>query len=230
MIRRARLPFALAISALVLASQPAAAEEAKAADAGSVVLTHARPNWTWAFAVYGGNWTNSTLPAFPFNAATGRLTFEDAQIASVIANRHLLDFGFALPGTRYRFEGFSLEAEATLDKHFGLEHHWETTGALVVRSGEIDLGSALRMNVSWGNGLSWALERPAWEEGPTGRHGVDSRRLQYHMSFETGFTPTAAANVSLFMRLHHRSGIYGVISPQHTGSNYVGAGVRIALP
>jgi hypothetical protein len=46
------------------------------------------------------------------------------------------------------------------------------------------------------------------------------------MAFETAFTPKSNRNLSAFLRLHHRSGIYGVISPRRTGSNYVGAGLR----
>jgi hypothetical protein len=31
---------------------------------------------------------------------------------------------------------------------------------------------------------------------------------------------------SLFLRLHHRSGVYGLIAPQHVGSNFITFGLR----
>lgn len=191
-----------------------------------VILTETRPPSTWAVALYGGVWTNSTLPSFPYNLIRGKLTFENARIASLIVERRLFDFDLDVPGTHWRLNGFSLEAEGTLNQHFGLQDHVEATAALKLRSGEIALGSVASMNFAWANGLSYALEAPKWEYGPSLLHGVDSRRLQYFMGFETAITPTAAKNLSAFFRLHHRSGIYGVVSPRRTGSNYVGAGLR----
>jgi 2-polyprenyl-3-methyl-5-hydroxy-6-metoxy-1,4-benzoquinol methylase len=31
---------------------------------------------------------------------------------------------------------------------------------------------------------------------------------------------------SVFLRLHHRSGVYGLIAPQHVGSNFITIGLR----
>ncbi|MDK9697483.1 MAG: hypothetical protein OEL76_13950 [Siculibacillus sp.] len=194
-----------------------------------VVLTEARPPSTWAVALYGGVWTNSTLPRFPINLVSGRLTFEDARIVSLVIDRRLFDFGLDIPGTQLRLDGFSLEAEGTVSRHVGLEDHVEATAAVKLRSGEIGLGSVGSMNVAFANGLSWAFERPKWEYGPGLVHGVDSRRLQYYMGFETAFTPKGAKNLSAFVRLHHRSGIYGLISPRRTGSNHFGVGLRWTL-
>lgn len=218
---------ALLASTLLTAS--ARADELVAPAPDKVILTEARPSSNWAVALYGGVWTNSTLPSFPYNLVRGKLTFEDAQIYSLIVNRRLLDFDVDIPGTRYRLNGFSLEAEGTLDQHAGLQDHVEATAAIALRSGQIPLGSMLSMNLAWSNGFSYAFSKPKWEFGPSGLHGVDSRNLQYFMAFETAFTPTAMKNLSAFLRLHHRSGIYGVISPRKTGSNYVGGGLRWAF-
>ncbi len=215
-----------AVIASTLLAGSASAEELVAPSPDKVILTEARPTSNWAVALYGGVWTNSTLPSFPINLVRGKLTFEDAQIYSLIVNRRLIDFDLDIPGTRYRLNGFSLEAEGTLDQHAGLQDHAEATAAIALRSGQIPLGSMLSMNLAWSNGVSYAFSTPKWEFGPTGRHGVESRNLQYFMAFETSFTPTAMRNLSAFMRLHHRSGIYGVISPRKTGSNYVGGGLR----
>ena len=88
------------------------------------------------------------------------------------------------------------------------------------------------MNVSWGNGLSYALAKPSWERGTSGLRGIDTPQLQYFMSHEVEFRHAAAQNISGFVRLHHRSGMYGVFSSGvgGTGSNYIGAGLRILFP
>jgi hypothetical protein len=46
------------------------------------------------------------------------------------------------------------------------------------------------------------------------------------MGLETEFTHESTPNAHFFLKLHHRSGIYGLISPRKTGSNYIGAGLR----
>jgi hypothetical protein len=215
-----------AVASLMATSLRAEENDLVAPVADKVILTTARPAGDWTVALYGGVWTNSTLPSFPINLVRGKLTFDDVKIASLIVGRRLMGFDLDLPGTRYRLEGFTLEAEGTLSQHFGLEDHVEATAALALRSGEIGLGSMASLNLAWANGFSYAFDAPKWEYGPTHIHGVDSRRIQYYMGFEAVVTPTAAQNLSAFFRLHHRSGIYGVISPRKTGSNYVGGGLR----
>lgn len=197
---------------------------------GDIVLSTARPPSWGAIAVYGGMWAESRLPTFPYNLVTGKVSYHKAYMAGAIGSVRIVDFGFGLFGSRYRFEGFSLEAEAQIFKHFGLQSHVETVAALVLRSGEFVLGRNWSMNVAWGNGISYAWSDPKWEMGSTGIRGVGSRRTQYHMFFETAFTPRSAPQLAVFLRLHHRSGMYGVISPQRTGSNYVGAGFRYSFP
>ena len=189
-------------------------------------LTTPRPaDQRLSLAVYAGRWTNSRLPTFPYNLVTGRLTTENAQIYGALANWRFVDFSLPLPGAA-RLDGFSLELEAGLFKHGGRQDHVEGTAALVLRSGQIPLFSGLSFNLAMGNGLSYAFSRPAFEFGPTGVRGVDSRQLQYHMSFEAAFSHENLSQFELFARLHHRSGIYGVISPRRTGSNYIGGGLR----
>ncbi len=189
-------------------------------------LTKPRPaGQRFSVSAYAGQWTNSRLPTFPYNLVTGRLTTENAQIYGALANWRFFDFSLPLPGAA-RLDGFSLELEGGLFKHGGRQDHVEGTAALVLRSGQIPLFSGLSLNLAMGNGLSYAFSRPAFELGPTGVPGVGSRRLQYHMSFEAAFSHENLSQFELFARLHHRSGIYGVISPRRTGSNYIGGGLR----
>lgn len=189
-------------------------------------LTKPRPaGQVFSLAAYAGRWTNSRLPTFPYNLVTGRLTTAKADMFGVTGNWRFYDFSLPLPGAA-RLDGFSLEVEAGLFRHAGLQDHVEGTAALVLRSGQIPLFSGLSFNLAMGNGLSYAFSRPAFELGPTGVPGVGSRRLQYHMSFEAAFSHASLPQVEAFARLHHRSGVYGLISPRRTGSNYIGGGLR----
>lgn len=171
-------------------------------------------------------WAESRLPRLPQNVVTGKIRFDDsyifgAAISYVPIKRFDIPllFGLSLPDN-------SLELEGQLVKHFGKQDHLEGTAAVVIRSGEIHPFEKLSFNVAWANGLSFAFSDPAHELGTTGKRGVDTRRMQYYMGIETEFTHSALPDFHLVTKLHHRSGIYGVISPSKTGSNFIGAGLR----
>jgi hypothetical protein len=219
--------------ALVALAAPAAA-----ADAPPLETTAPPPNAavdeplllrqrTFHLSGYLSHWVNSNLPPFLYNAATGKLTFADAYFAAVGGATVVVPrFDLILPGTSFGLRGNSIEIEAQGVKHFGFQDHVEGTIAAVVRSGEVPLFGGLSVNVAWGNGFSYAFSDPDYEKGPDSIRGVDTRRLQYYMGFETEFTHASEPDIHLVAKLHHRSGIYGVISPQRTGSNYIGAGIR----
>ena len=195
-------------------------------------ITEARPAWSWALALYNGQRTPSLYQGIIPDALNGRLILHDAHISSFVLSKHLFDIDIKLPFSEYRLNGFSFETEATINKHRGFQKNYEVSGALVIRSGEFSLGENMSMNVSWGNGLSYALAKPSWENGTSGLRGIDTPQLQYFMSHEVEFRHAAAQNISGFVRLHHRSGMYGVFSSGvgGTGSNYIGAGLRILFP
>jgi hypothetical protein len=99
--------------------------------------------------------------------------------------------------------------------------------ALVWRSRELDLpATRARVNFAVGEGISYALSRPTFE-------GLENnerpRKFLNYLAFEAEISHPALAGVSLVSRLHHRSGIFGLIAPQGSGSNILGLGLRITL-
>ncbi|WP_204985693.1 hypothetical protein [Microvirga pakistanensis] len=185
---------------------------------------------TWFLTVVGAQWSETRLPTFPYNLVTGRLRADGTYFVSGAVSRAIIpQFDIPVPATGWTLPGNSLEAEVQLVKHWGFQDHIEGTAALVLRSGEIPVFEGLSFNVAWGNGLSYAFSNPAYEFGPDGLRGIGSRRLQYYMGFETEWTHTSLPKIHLVTKLHHRSGIYGIISPQRTGSNYLGAGIRVDI-
>ena len=208
--------FVVAFGSALALSTPAAA--------GDLLTARDR---TWFGTLAGGQWVDSRLPEFPYNLVTGGLVFRDAYFVSGAVSRVIVpDFAIPLPFTGSRLAGNSLEAEAQLTQHFGLEHMTEATLAVALRSGEIPLWEGLHFNVGWANGLSYAFDHPDFEVGRGGVRGVDSVKLQYYMGIDSEWTAEAAPRVHFLTQLHHRSGIYGIVSPQRTGSNYIGAGLR----
>jgi hypothetical protein len=72
-----------------------------------------------------------------------------------------------------------------------------------------------------GEGLSWATQIPALEKAdPT---NSDNNQLLNYILLEATFA-IPESPWSLVTRIHHRSGVYGLLG--HSGSNIIEAGIR----
>ena len=165
----------------------------------------------------------SRLVRIPDRLVTGRLDFDKAYLFSVAATKVIA------PRFTFLGRGNSLELEGQLGQHFDREDTTEADAALVLRSGQLGVFGGTSLNVAWGNGISYAFSDPKAESGNAGIQGLGSKRFQYYMAFETELTDSSAPGVHLVLRLAHRSGIYGLISSDRTGSNYLGVGLRFDL-
>jgi hypothetical protein len=122
-----------------------------------------------------------------------------------------------LPSTRVGFEGLVV-------KHWGLQHQWEADAALMLTLPPLTLGPVdMAFSGSWG--LSYAFGRPSYEDGP--QDDPDRRyRFQSYSAYELDFRTAALPAWSVVGRVHHRSGVYGVIAPRRVGSNFLTVGLR----
>ena len=73
-------------------------------------------------------------------------------------------------------------------------------------------------------GLSYIFGEIDYEDGPK-----DNPDKKYHFQnndiFQLNIYSPRWTRFKTFIRLHHRSGVYGLIAPRHVGSNFLGAGV-----
>ena len=190
-----------------------------------------RTTRTGYVSVIAARWAETRLPTLPVNLVTGDLDYADDYLFSAGLGVVLVP-DFEIPATVLTpaLGGFSVEAEGMLAFHTSLSSHTEFAGALVLRTPEIAVpGDLASVNFAVGNGLSYAFSDPDYEKGVDGVRGVDTVRLQYFISLESELTFAALPNIHFVARVHHRSGIYGLISPPKTGSNYIGLGVRFDL-
>lgn len=132
--------------------------------------------------------------------------------------------------TAYRFQKIpiDLEVEADIGHRFGQSH--ET---------DFDLIPMARLRwLPWNNyvystfrlgvfGASYATGISKVEVARSGNH-KGSQFLNFLVP-ELTFARAADSPWEVFFRIHHRSGIYGVIDGVHGGSNYVSGGVRFGL-
>jgi len=181
---------------------------------------------TWYATAYGSRWVNADLLDVPERSFTGNLTFEDANFLGIgLARVVVPSFSIPFPGTDLAFRGNRIEIEGQLLRHFSDQSHWEATAALMFRTGQIPLFGGLSVNLAAGEGVSYASERPRLE----GSFRVEPARFLNYLVFEAEFSHSSLPGVYFVPRLHHRSGIFGVIAPKESGSNFIGAGLRIDL-
>lgn len=109
-------------------------------------------------------------------------------------------------------------------QHRGLQDNAELAAGYFLRTPSLALAD-LRVNAGWAVGLSHAFGTPTYEDGP--KDDPKRRyRTQFYTAFEAEFGLASVPAVALALRVHHRSGVYGLIAPRHVGSNFIVAGLR----
>lgn len=180
-------------------------------------------------SLYASQWAEINLPSLPARIVTADIPLRESYFVGLGA-AWVIAPNFEVPLGLFSMTGVDFELEGQLVQHFGFQRHMEGTFAFVLRTGDLNLVDLLQLNFAVGEGLSLAFANPRYEKGPDGRRAKDSRRFQNHLLFELEFTSPKVPFVHAVVRLHHRSGIYGLISPQKTGSNFIGAGLRFDHP
>jgi hypothetical protein len=180
----------------------------------------------WHATAYWARWANADLLEIPERSFTGDLTFQSADVVGGAVSRVIVpSFSIPLPGSDFAFRGNRIELEGQVLRHFGRQNHWEGTVALMFRTGQIPLFGGLSVNLGFAEGLSYANEPPPLE----GSFEVEPSRFLNYLAVEAEFSHASLPGVSLVPRIHHRSGIFGVIAPRTSGSNFVGVGLRVDL-
>lgn len=181
----------------------------------------------WFGTVYYGKFIRSHLLDIPQNAAARNLRFRNAHFVSgSLSYVALPDIRTDIPGLRHVLNGSSIELEAQVGRYFGRQHHGELTFSALWRSPDMKLPGDARLNLAFGEGLSWATAKPKFEGVTTGQ---EPRRFLNYLALEAEMRHPSAPDVALVARVHHRSGVFGLIAPQGSGSNFLGMGVRVNL-
>jgi hypothetical protein len=179
--------------------------------------------------LYVGQWMNTDLIEVPGRLVTANVDLEPATLVSGIFHRVLArDLRTEVRGLGWLINGSSIELEAQLGWHFGLQRHGEAVLALAWRSPDVTLPlTGLQVNFAAAEGFSYALSRPTFEGREAGRR---ARKFLNYLAFELEFTHPSLPGFAVVPRLHHRSGVFGLIAPHGgIGSDFLGVGLRVAL-
>lgn len=116
------------------------------------------------------------------------------------------------------------EVEGQVAWHSGEQTHAEGNAAFTLRWLPFPWDRYLDTSFAFGNGLSYATSEPELEirEGDE----QETNQLLYYILVELAFAVPQYESWDLFVRIHHRSSVFGVIDGITTGSNFVGLGLR----
>jgi hypothetical protein len=126
----------------------------------------------------------------------------------------------------YRFyqweDKLALEVEGQIGQHSGMQDHQEVNALLVVRWLKFPWNKYVETSIAVGDGLSYALKTPEIEMDKE----KTSRLLNYLM-LEATVTALKKPKIETFVRIHHRSGIFGLVNNVYSGgSNFLCGGIR----
>lgn len=212
--QRALLAFAVASGAL------GASSPATAADGGFVRL-----EWEYwdepcdgdcRIGAFAGNYVNTGFgrivrdPVLPWDWSYD----DDDHFVAVHASRTLLSVGKAV----------KIEPEIGVGKRFGDQDETEIWTAVFVRNTKFPWNRWLVTTAALGFGLNYATGVSAKEQARGGPAGGD--RLLGYVAPEVTFALPNHPNAELALRLHHRSGAYGLVSETKGGAQYGTVGLN----
>lgn len=181
-----------------------------------------------ALTLYGAQGIDTNLLSIPGRILTNDLTFEKSYFTGVgyylsVGTPELLTELGSFLGASY----VSSDVEFIAVKHHGLQENFETDIAYSVHLPPME-SQSLSVRFGAAMGLSYAWGTPSYEDAEEG-HPERRYRLQNYNSYELEWRHREAQHLSIVTRIHHRSGMYGVIAPRHVGSNFFALGVRYSL-
>lgn len=181
------------------------------------------PKENWSVVLYGGIFSTTDLIPIVFRQKTD---YKESYIGTIGVTRPL----------EYRIRWFDFLWEANVTKHFGEMKHWETNAFYIVKINRIYDSP---ISLSLGEGLSLASENPRLENKAKGyyletglqKDAIESRALLNYMMVEVSSYLPFERKTEIFLRVHHRSGIFGLYCPPdpNCGSNFISYGFRTAF-
>ena len=120
------------------------------------------------------------------------------------------------------YASIDLEWEAQLVKHIEGQDHWEANGLLVGRWLPFPWDSMLETSLAAGAGLSYASQLPAFEQD----NHTNANQLLVYLMVELELALPQQKDWSMVLRVHHRSGAYGLFGDVEGASNALGIGVK----
>ena len=122
-----------------------------------------------------------------------------------------------------RYKNLHWEIEGQYVHHVGsLQSHMEFNGLFIARWLTFPWDTFIDTSFAVGEGLSLATEVPEIEK----RNHDDESAILNYLLFELTFPLKFLANTNLALRIHHRSGVFGLFDGVTGASNAIGIGIK----
>jgi hypothetical protein len=179
-------------------------------------------------ALFAGQGVHHNLQDMPKRIVAGNLDWGNSYLNEIGFRRNLEVSQSGMPIFRDTpLSKISHGYELLLAQHHGLQDNVEIGMAYALKTPDLWLGS-MGTNFSSGVGLSYAFGTPNFEDGAT-----SDPQKRYHLQMllllDLEWKLKEISDWSLVTRLHHRSGVYGLIAPRHVGSNFLAVSIRYSL-
>ncbi|MEM8797405.1 MAG: hypothetical protein AAGE61_17730 [Pseudomonadota bacterium] len=162
----------------------------------------------------GAFFATGFVDAFTFQVLAPDFDLDNDFIAAVTASRRILT----------AFDHFHIEIEVGAGQRFGQQHEQEFWFAPYLRFDGFPWNRYLHTSVAINTGLNYATGVSEVEEirgGP-----APGSRLLHFLSPELTLALPQLPDYQGTVRLHHRSGAFGVVSDSKGGSQYLTFGLR----
>jgi hypothetical protein len=176
--------------------------------------------------LYTGRGADLNFKEVPGSLLTADIPWEDSWFNGIGLSGHFSTLGEAMPGLLPdALSGVRQGYEVLLIQHHGRQTNQELGAAYVLKSPALGLGQRVQVAASFGIGMSWALGTPTYEDGPL-EEPERRYRVQQLMLVGLEWRAHESARWAVETRIHHRSGVYGLVAPRHVGSNFFAVGLR----
>lgn len=172
----------------------------------------------WSIVAYSGMYTSRTFGKTVFGFP-GDL--ENNYLHALGLNRRLVS----------RPRHFTWEGEVLFAKHHGRhekgrQSYEEYVACLLLRYHRFPWDRHVNTTIAFGEGLSYTSELSRREEQYA---SGETRKLLNYLAVEVGFALPGHPDWSLVYRIHHRSGIFGLMGGLKGVSDYYSLGIRFSF-
>jgi hypothetical protein len=164
----------------------------------------------WFTVVYTGKYTDTALNEI--------IRFNTRYKNSYV---HVFSVGKEIGGFK---DKIGMEIEGQLGWHSGVQDHCEFNLSYTLRWLPFFWDRYLDTSFAFGNGVSYATSEPELEIRES--NDKETNQWLYYILVELAFAVPNYEQYDFFVRIHHRSSVFGAISGIVAGSNFVGAGLR----
>jgi hypothetical protein len=176
--------------------------------------------------VLTGESVNSNLIDLPAKSIKGDLEFEGHKLTGIGYQKDVAHPSFIASGLDYLgIDGAKSSLELMAVQHYPQHSLLENVVAYHIKSRPFDWGWT-KLTLGLSIGLSYVHGTPAFDDGSKDASNKKYRLLNYN-AYEASFW-NQKEDSAVFFRIHHRSGMYGLIAPEGVGSNFLTLGIKRA--